>query len=318
MTGLAQTSSEEHNALPASDLALLEVGRGLQRRGYRFTTITPASHARVLARRPGTEACSLRDAFGWNLPFRPEIIGTELFDLLAASGWLQPQRGLWRSSIRFSSLGPLLAVHSAYPTASPDAVFFGPDTYRFCALLERTVERADTVIDVGCGSGVGGLILAGRSQRVILSDPNPQAVRFARINTALAGVENADALPGAFLDALTGPPDVVVANPPYLVDTGGRQYRHGGSPLGTAIAERIAREALDRLRPGGLLVLYTGSPVLNGVDPFRRTLEEMFDGSCRSSEIHELDPDVFGEELDGPAYADVERIALLSVVARRR
>ena len=317
MAGLATTIPEERRALPECDTPLLEAGRLLRRRGYAFTTITPASHSRVLAHRPDAEARSLRDVFGWSLPFRPELVGQELFELLAPE-WLRQDGTLWRSSVRFSSLGTLLAVHSAYPTTTGDAVFFGPDTYRFCALLERTVDRADTVVDVGCGSGVGGLVLAGRARRVLLSDPNGRATRFAQVNVELAGADNAEVHQGAFLDAVTSSPDVVVANPPYLVDPAERQYRHGGGPLGTDIAERIAREALARLRPGGLLVLYTGSPILDGVDPFRRTMERLVEESCTTAEIAEMDPDVFGEELESPVYAGVDRIALLSIVARRR
>lgn len=318
MTRAGQPLSEEQHPIPAHDAALLAAGRILQDCGYAFTTITPASHARVLGRRPGTEARSLRDVFGWTLPFRPELIGSDLFELLRAPGWLQQEEAFWRSTVRFSSLGRLLVVHSAYPTMSEHAVFFGPDTYRFCALLEQTVQCAETVVDVGCGSGAGGLVLAGRAQRVILSDPNPLALRFSRVNAELAGVENAQVQRASFLEGLTAPPDVIVANPPYLLDAAGRQYRHGGHPLGTGVAQRIATDALDRLRPGGLLVLYTGSPVVDGVDPFRRTLEALFENSCSTVLIREIDPDVFGDELDSPAYADVERIALLSVVARRR
>ncbi|HET9155870.1 MAG TPA: class I SAM-dependent methyltransferase, partial [Myxococcaceae bacterium] len=183
---------------------------------------------------------------------------------------------------------------------------------------EETVLDAENLVDVGCGSGAGGLVLAGRAQRVILSDPNPLALRFSRVNAELAGVHNVEMRMGSFLEAVTRSPDVVVANPPYLLDPARRQYRHGGHPLGTGIALQIARDALDLLRPGGLLVLYTGSPVVDGVDPFRRTLETLFEGTCSTSLIRELDPDVFGEELESSAYADVERIALLSVVARRR
>jgi len=62
-----------------------------------------------------------------------------------------------RSKVRFSRLGDSLYMHSAYPTASSDAVFFGPDTYRFTALIKRTLAaagraRAGCVVDVGCGA----------------------------------------------------------------------------------------------------------------------------------------------------------------------
>jgi release factor glutamine methyltransferase len=311
--------SEEQNPIPEEDAALLAAGRLLQDCGYAFTTITPTSHARVLARRVRGEARTLRDVFGWNLPFRPQVIGIDLFELLREAGWLQQEAdALWRSNVRFSSLGTLLFAHSAYPTTSEHAVFFGPDTYRFCALLEETVLDAETLVDIGCGSGAGGLVLAGRAQRVILSDPNPLALRFSRVNAGLAGIDNVEMRRGSFLEAVTASPDVVVANPPYLLDPAGRQYRHGGHPLGTGIALQVARDALDLLRPGGLLVLYTGSPVVDGVDPFRRMLETLFEDSCSTFLIREIDPDVFGEELESSAYADVERIALLSIVARRR
>jgi hypothetical protein len=35
-------------------------------------------------------------------------------------------------------------------------------------------------------------------------------------------------------------------------------------------------------------------------------------------EIEETDPDVFGEELDQPAYASVERIAVICATIRKR
>jgi len=318
MTRARQALSEERDPIPSEDAALVMAGRILQARGYAFTTITPASHARVLARRARAEARNLRDIFGWSLPFRPQVMGNELFELLRPSGWLQQEDALWRSTVRFSSLGELLLVHSSYPTTNEHSVFFGPDTYRFCALLEQTVHDAETVVDVGCGSGAGGLVLAARAQRVTLSDPNPRALRFSRINAELAGAKNVEVRLGSFLEAVTGPPDVIVANPPYLLDPAGRQYRHGGHPLATGVAQQIVRDALEVLRPGGLFVLYTGSPVVDGVDPFRRMLEALLEDSCSTALIRELDPDVFGEELDSPAYADVERIALLSVVARRR
>jgi hypothetical protein len=33
--------------------------------------------------------------------------------------------------------------------------------------------------------------------------------------------------------------------------------------------------------------------------------------------VRERDPDVFGEELSNPAYAEVERIAVLEIVLRK-
>jgi methylase of polypeptide subunit release factors len=55
----------------------------------------------------------------------------------------------------------MLFVHSAFPTLSPDSVFFGPDTYRFAGLIERTIAGLATpprsILDLGCGSAPAAL-----------------------------------------------------------------------------------------------------------------------------------------------------------------
>src|SRR5688572_28511082 len=113
---------------------LARLGRLLQRGGYRFTTITPESHARVNAR-PGNErARSLRDVFGWSRPFDRNVLSKEMVDLLEEADAVAPDG---TSRVRFSTAGGLLFVHSAFPTTAPDSVFFGPDTYRYLDLLRR-------------------------------------------------------------------------------------------------------------------------------------------------------------------------------------
>lgn len=293
---------------------LVALGQALRARSYAFVTPTPATHRRVLARR--AEGRSLRDVFGWNRSFEPGVLDPELLALLEAAGALRREgRGL-RSAVRFSTLGPLLLAHSAYPTTEPDAVFFGPDTARFAALLEARVAGAPGhVADVGCGSGAGGLLLAARASSVQLLDVNPRALRFAAANAALNGaqvtVAQSDVLSGA-----RDPLDLVIANPPYLADDLGRAYRHGGEGLGTALSARIAREALGRLSPGGRLLLYTATPVIEGEHLLWPALAQCL-GEARY-DYRELDPDVFGEELERPAYASVERIAVVALDATRR
>ena len=292
---------------------LASLGRALRELGYVFVTPTPETHRRVLAR--GGEARDLRDVFGWSRPFAPGLLPQRLEALLLEAGALERQGGLLRSAVRFSSLGPLLFAHSAYPTTEADAVFFGPDTYRFAALLDQRIERAGAVADVGCGSGAGGLLLARRSQSVQLLDINPRAVRFARANAELNDLP-ARALESDVLSKAQGPLDLIVANPPYLADDLGRAYRDGGDGLGTALSVRIARESLLRLPPGGRLLLYTATPVIDGAHLLWPALERLLAGT--RWDYRELDPDVFGEELDRYTYATVERIAVVALDVTRR
>ena len=60
--------------------------------------------------------------------------------------------------------------------------------------------------------------------------------------------------------------NLIISNPPYLVDRSARLYRHGGGELGFDLSVRIVQDSIDRLYPGGRLFVYTGTPVVDGVD----------------------------------------------------
>ncbi len=290
---------------------LASLGRALRERGYAFVTPTPETHRRVLAR--GIPARTLRDVFGWSKPFAPGVLDPVLLGFLENAGALQRDGAQARSGVRFSSLGPLLLAHSAYPTTAPDAVFFGPDTYRFAAfLLAHAPAQIGALADVGCGTGAGGLLLASRARSVELLDVNELALRFARANCELNGVQ-ARVARSDVLQGVTETPDLIVANPPYLADPLGRAYRDGGGELGTGLSERIVEESLERLRPGGRLLLYSATAVVDGEHLLWRKLAPLL-GKARAAYL-ELDPDVFGEELERPAYSQVERIAVVGLDA---
>jgi len=300
------------------DRALLELGLALQAAGYRFITVTPETHRRVVARPRWALARDARDVFGWSCPFERALLPAAWFAHLEAADALEPlpsQR--FRSRVRYSSLAQGLYVHSAFPTEEADAVFFGPDTYRFVNLLARTPGRFRRVVDIGCGSGAGGLSLAGRADELVLTDVNPRALRFASVNAALNRVDHVQLVRSDVLAQVEGSMDLVIANPPYLTDAGERTYRHGGGAYGTELSERITRESLQRLTPGGRLVLYTGAPVVEGEDQLFAALRPLIESAHAEARFEELDPDVFGEELELGPYADVERIAVVAVTARR-
>ncbi|MFL5440080.1 MAG: methyltransferase [Myxococcales bacterium] len=299
--------------MDAGNRALFELGRELSRLGYRFTTPTPETHRRVVSRKKELSR-DLRDVFGWSLPFEESLLPRRIAALLAESGALL-REGRWlRSAVRFSSLGEHLFVHSAYPTRDADAVFFGPDTYRYCALLEARVQGARRCVDVGAGCGAGGIMLAPRCESVVLCDVNPRALRFAQVNAALAGVERTTAIVRSdVLAGVSGDFDLVVANPPYLADELHRTYRDGGGALGAELSVRIATEALERLPRGGGLVLYTATAIVDGEDLLLHAMLPRLRGT--RFDYRELDPDVFGEELDRVAYRNVERIAVVALDA---
>lgn len=306
----------------AQDDRLLQLGRSLQESGYRFTTGSPATHERVNAR-PGNEwARSVEDVFGWSRPFRAGVLPDRLMKLMHATGELREHCDGWRSTIRASTLDDALFFHSAYPTTESDAVFFGPDTYRFAAAIESHLAAGQQVrraVDIGCGAGPGAVLIARArpTAEVVAVDINDQALRYTRVNAALAETANVVALRSDLLTSVDGNFDLIVANPPYLLDRDHRVYRHGGGGLGEGLSLAIAELAGTRLAPGGTLLLYTGSAICGGVDRFRALVTARLQAAGLECGYREIDPDVFGEELLEPAYAEADRIAAVLVTARR-
>jgi SAM-dependent methyltransferase len=295
----------------------------LKGENYRFVTPTPATHSRN-NQRPGNErARTLIDAFGWSRPFTSSLLPSSLFDLLRDSGVVFECEAGWKSSVRASSLDNELFLHSAFPTVSADAVFFGPDTYRFARAIKnhrlsqpRPLQRA---LDLGCGSGAGGVILAKHSlcRELVFTDINDVALQMTRLNAEAAGLTNVATVRADLFANVDGQFDMIIANPPYLNDPLQRAYRHGGGELGSALSLRIAQSAKDRLSPGGTLLLYTGSPIVGGVDRLLQAIEQDFAGCDLSWSYDEMDPDVFGEELETGAYRNVDRIAAVVLTARK-
>ncbi|HEX8234250.1 MAG TPA: class I SAM-dependent methyltransferase [Caulobacteraceae bacterium] len=303
------------------DSALLELLRLLSARGYRFVTPTPSTHARVLERFGDQRARNLREVFGWSLPFVPDEIDPAVLALLEAAGAVAAEGTLLKSRVRVSTVRDSLFLHSAYPTEAPDAVFLGPDTYRFAKLLEQELEDEPGVgrmADVGTGAGVGGLVAANLcpGAELILTDVNSEALRLARINLAHAGRE-AGFVQTSGLDGLSGAFDLIIANPPYMGSASGRVYRDGGGLHGAQLSLDWAKAALGRLAPGGRLVLYTGSAIVGGVDRLQAELSRLAEAAGFPIRYREIDPDVFGETVSEPGYEEVERIAAIGAVITR-
>jgi methylase of polypeptide subunit release factors len=306
--------------------AYLGVLEHLRAANYAFVTPTPATHARVIAQR--STARDLRDVFGWSLPFPEHLLEPDMLDLLQRVDALERlPGGALRSGLRVSSLEGELFLHSSYPTTQPDAVFFGPDSYRFAAFLRAELPRFARfahLVDLGAGSGVGAVTALRMLPvaRVTFTDINDKAFELAQANFHHAGDRRGFAslrdyyfLTRSGLDDVDAA-DCIIANPPYIADPLHRAYRDGGALYGGEVSVHWARQAAAHLPRGGAFLLYTGAAVVEGAHlieaPLRAALAG-FDIAYR-----ELDPDVFGEELERADYAGVERIAVVGLIAVKR
>jgi hypothetical protein len=62
-----------------------------------------------------------------------------------------------------------------------------------------------------------------------------------------------------------------------------------------------------------VLLLYTGSAIVDGEDVFRARAQRMLHQGGFAHSYVEIDPDVFGEELAGGAYDQADRIAAVTL-----
>ena len=302
--------------------ALLELLHMLRMDGYAFVTVTPGSHARVVARPTRREARTVRDVLGWSLPFAPAVLPPPILDTLRTADVIREAGdGRLRCDIRVSSVDDTLFLHSAYPTGDYDSVFLGPDSYRFADYILAKMDSLRSgaqILDYGAGAGVGG-ITAGRHRpgaTVTLADLNPKALFFASINAEFAGLHH-HRVQASCPGDVAGEFDLIVMHPPFMMDEDGRAYRDGGGLYGARLALQWVVEGARKLAPGGKLVLHTGVSIVDGRDVLLDHLRRELPMIGWGFDYHELDPDIFSEDLGQPAYAEVDRIAAVGLCLTR-
>lgn len=153
-------------------------------------------------------------------------------------------------------------------------VFAGGRLDPAAALLAASIEVAsdDVVADLGCGSGVVGMVAArlATAGQVYLLDASHAAIRTAAANAQRNGIANITALAGDGLSLLRAQdvrPSVIVTNPPF----------HTGQVQSGLVAQRFIGDAAERLAPGGRLYL-----VANRFLPYEVALRQRF------VEVHEV------------------------------
>ncbi len=137
---------------------------------------------------------------------------------------------------------------------------FSPENLTLASAL-ADVDSARSVLDLGAGCGVLGLLAAHEldAARVVLCERNPDMAAFSRVN---AGTRGADVWQGDLADFASEEPfDFVVTNPPFYPSGHGRasanettrdatQSLHGGVREFISAASRVLSES------GTVVVLY--------------------------------------------------------------
>ena len=150
-----------------------------------------------------------------------------------------------------------------------------PETELLGATALELVPEKSRIIDMCCGSGNLACALASRlpNARIWASDLTDACVSLAKRNAGFAKVQDRVVVRQgdlfSALKELEGTIDLIVCNPPYisraklageravLLENEPREAFDGG-PYGLSIHQRVVKEALPFLKPGGWLLFEIG------------------------------------------------------------
>jgi len=194
------------------------------------------------------------------------ICGEGAFDTLCRLGLFIPRGTQWASRVDLYCVDDLfIATDHRYLLLTEDQIteqpvmYIGMDSHGLVHTAPRlAVER---VLDLCTGSGVQALVASRYAGDVVGVDLNPRALRFARFNAQLNGIDNVRFIAGDLYAAVTNEKfDIILANPPFVPSPHSEEsllrFRDGGTQ-GEAILARIIAEADEHLTANGRLHIVT-------------------------------------------------------------
>lgn len=135
-------------------------------------------------------------------------------------------------------------------------------------LAGLAVRRPCTrMLDLGTGNGIQGLLASRHCERVVSTDINPRALRYAEFNAALNGVTNLETRLGSLYEPVQDERfGLILSNPPYVISPeSSLVYRDSGMGPGE-ICREVLLGAAPHLENGGYAQALVSWPMAEGQD----------------------------------------------------
>jgi SAM-dependent methyltransferase len=216
-----------------------------------------------------------------------DLMPAELVDRLLDVDVLEAHGGMLRSNVLVTTWAGRLFVSD--PTRfqhHAEYAYSGRSSFTPVELLSALGWRAPAgdptaprrLLDLGCGSGLGAVAAAAAGVEDVLgTDVVERCLRFARLNAALNDASNTEFRYSDVFANIDGEFDLVISNTPCVWDELQQAtFATGGGSFGNDLPMRMIGEALDHLRPQGLLVAVVAAPIVRG-QPY---IAEVIERTC--------------------------------------
>jgi methylase of polypeptide subunit release factors len=215
------------------------------------------------------------------------LVGGALRARLAGTGLLVEEGDVVHGAARLVPHDELLIAsdHASGAEGNADHV---PGVHRpSVALAHLTVRgEGEQALDMGTGNGIQAILLAAHAERVVATDVNARALRYATFNATLNGVTNVETRHGSFFEPVEGEQfDLVVANPPYVVSPESAYLFRDSGMRGDAVSEHVVRAAPATLAPDGFASLLIAW-ALDPEDPAERPRRWLEGSGCDAFLLH--------------------------------
>jgi methylase of polypeptide subunit release factors len=132
------------------------------------------------------------------------------------------------------------------------------------AVVRTPVGRA---LDLGTGCGIQALHLSGHCDEVVATDTNERALTVAAATARLNGM-SWDLRCGSLFEPVAGEHfDLIVSNPPFVVNTGALDYLYRDSGVaGDTLCRMLIEQTAAHLNPGGTAQIMANWIVRDGDD----------------------------------------------------
>jgi methylase of polypeptide subunit release factors len=215
------------------------------------------------------------------------LVGGPLRARLAGAGLLVEERDVVHGAARLVPHDELLIAsdHASGAEGNADHV---PGVHRPSVALAHLTVRGERerALDLGTGNGIQAILLAAHAERVVATDVNARALRYATFNARLNGVTNVETRHGSFFEPVEREQfDLVVANPPYVVSPESAYLFRDSGMRGDAVSQHVVRAAPAALAPGGFASLLIAW-ALDPDDPAERPRRWLEGSGCDAFLLH--------------------------------